>query len=57
MIEIQTSSFASIRRKMRTLSQHYRVTLVYPAFWGRFFERGHEAHVFALTHIPVTPAA
>ena len=28
----------------------------YP-FWGRFFERGHYAHVFALTHAPVIPAA
>ena len=27
------------------------------AFWGRFFERGHYAHVFALTHAPVIPAA
>ena len=30
IIEIQTGSFAAIRRKMRTLSRHYRVTLVYP---------------------------
>src|SRR5256885_11235532 len=30
VIEIQTGSFAAIRRKVRTLSRHYRVTLVYP---------------------------
>jgi len=36
IVEIQTSSFASIRRKMRTLSQHYRVTLVYPVAYERW---------------------
>ena len=36
VIEIQTGSFASIRRKMRTLSRHYRVTLVYPVAYARW---------------------
>jgi hypothetical protein len=36
IIEIQTGSFASIRRKMRTLSRHYRVTLVYPVAYERW---------------------
>jgi len=36
VIEIQTGSFASIRRKMRTLSRHYRVTLVYPVAYERW---------------------
>ena len=27
------------------------------AFWGRFFENGHDTHVFTLTPVPVTPAA
>jgi hypothetical protein len=36
IIEIQTGGFASIRRKMRTLSQHYRVTLVYPVAYERW---------------------
>jgi hypothetical protein len=30
VIEIQTGNFASISRKLRALTQHYRVTLVYP---------------------------
>ena len=25
-------------------------------FWGRFFESGHDTHVFTLTHVPVAPA-
>jgi len=36
IIEIQTGSFAAIRRKMRTLCQHYRVTLVYPVAYERW---------------------
>ena len=36
VIEIQTGGFASIRRKMRTLSRHYRVTLVYPVAYERW---------------------
>jgi hypothetical protein len=36
VIEIQTGNFASIRRKMRALSQHYRVTLVYPVAYERW---------------------
>jgi hypothetical protein len=36
IIEIQTGSFASIRRKMRALSQRYRVTLVYPVAYERW---------------------
>jgi DNA-binding winged helix-turn-helix (wHTH) protein len=28
-----------------------------PAFWGRFFESGHDTHVFTLTHVPVALAA
>jgi hypothetical protein len=36
VIEIQTGSFTAIRRKMRTLSQHYRVTLVYPVAYERW---------------------
>src|SRR6266446_4499307 len=28
-----------------------------PAFWGRFFENGHDTHVFTLTPVPVAPAA
>jgi hypothetical protein len=36
VIEIQTGNFASIRRKMRTLSRHYRVTLVYPVAYERW---------------------
>src|SRR5262245_34397520 len=36
IIEIQTGSFASIRRKMRTLSRHYRITLVYPVAYERW---------------------
>jgi hypothetical protein len=28
-----------------------------PSFWGRFFESGHDTHVFTLTHVPVAPAA
>lgn len=36
IIEIQTGGFASIRRKMRTLSRHYRVTLVYPVAYARW---------------------
>jgi len=27
------------------------------AFWGRFFENGHDTHVFTLTPVPVAPAA
>ena len=26
-------------------------------FWGRFFENGHDTHVFTLTPVPVAPAA
>jgi hypothetical protein len=36
IIEIQTGGFAAIRRKMRTLSRHYRVTLVYPVAYERW---------------------
>src|ERR671936_2495813 len=36
VIEIQTGSFASIRRKIRALSRHYRVTLVYPVAYERW---------------------
>jgi len=36
IIEIQTGSFAAIRRKMRTLCQYYRVTLVYPVAYERW---------------------
>ena len=36
IIEIQTGSFASIRRKMRTLSRYYPVTLVYPVAYERW---------------------
>jgi hypothetical protein len=36
VIEIQTSGFAAIRRKMRALSRHYRVTLVYPVAYERW---------------------
>lgn len=36
IIEIQTGSFAAIRQKMRTLCQHYRVTLVYPVAYERW---------------------
>ena len=27
------------------------------SFWGRFFENGHDTHVFTLTPVPVAPAA
>jgi hypothetical protein len=36
VIEIQTGNFAAIRRKMRTLSRHYSVTLVYPVAYERW---------------------
>lgn len=36
VIEVQTGSFTSIRRKVRTLSRHYRVTLVYPVAHERW---------------------
>src|SRR4029450_8422359 len=36
IIEIQTGNFAAIRRKMRRLSRHYRVTLVYPVAYERW---------------------
>ena len=36
IIEIQTGGFAAIRRKMRALSQRYRVTLVYPVAYERW---------------------
>src|SRR5215475_11997092 len=36
IIEIQTGGFASIRLKMRRLSQHYSVTLVYPVTYERW---------------------
>ena len=36
IIEIQTGNFAAIRRKMRTLSRDYRVTLVYPVAHERW---------------------
>src|ERR671934_185618 len=36
IIEIQTGSFAAIRRKVRALSRHYHVTLVYPVAHERW---------------------
>jgi hypothetical protein len=45
IIEIQTGSFAAIRRKIYTLSQQYRVTLVYPV-----------AYECWLLKLPTTPS-
>src|SRR5215813_10899836 len=36
IIEIQTGNFTAIRRKVRMLSRHYRVTLVYPVAYERW---------------------
>ena len=36
VIEIQTGSFSSIKRKMRDLSCRYRVTLIYPVAYERW---------------------
>jgi hypothetical protein len=36
IIEIQTGNCAAIRRKVRTLSRHYRLTLVYPVAHERW---------------------